>query len=57
MSYTLKELKAKTAAQLKEIAAGIENEAVKGYTQMNKEHLIKAICAALGIHIHEHHYV
>ena len=57
MSYTLKELKGKTAAQLKEIAAGIENEAVKGYTQMNKEHLIKAICAALGIHIHEHHDV
>jgi hypothetical protein len=54
MSYTLKELKGKTAAQLKEIAASIENEAVKGYTQMNKEHLIKAICNALGIHIHEH---
>jgi len=57
MSYTLKELKAKTAVQLKEIAAGIENDAVKGYTQLNKEHLIKAICAALGIHIHEHHDV
>jgi hypothetical protein len=55
MAYTLKELKGKTAAQLKEIAAGIDHEAVKGHTQMNKEHLIKAICAALGIHIHEHH--
>lgn len=55
MAYTLKELKLKTAVQLKEIAAGIDHEAVKGHTQMNKEHLIKAICTALGIHIHEHH--
>jgi DNA-binding IclR family transcriptional regulator len=54
MAYTLKELKAKTAAELKEIAAGIEHEAVKGYTQMNKEHLVKMICTALGIHMHEH---
>jgi hypothetical protein len=54
MSYTLKELKGKTAAQLKEIAGGIDHEAVKGFTQMNKDHLIKAICAALGIHMHEH---
>jgi hypothetical protein len=54
MPYTHKELKGKTAAQLKEIAAGIQHEAVKGYTQMNKDHLIKAICAGLGIHMHEH---
>ena len=54
MSYTLKDLKGKTAAQLKEIAGGIEHEAVKGFTQMNKDHLIKSICAALGIHMHEH---
>jgi len=55
MSYSHKELKGKTAAQLKEIAAGIEHDAVKGYTQMNKDHLIRSICTALGIHIHEHH--
>ena len=54
MTYTLKELKLKTAVQLKEIAAGIDHEAVKGHTQMNKDHLIKAICIALGIHVHEH---
>ncbi len=54
MSYTLKELKGKTAAQLKEIAGGIQHDAVQGHTQMNKEHLIKAICTALGIHMHEH---
>ena len=57
MAYTFKELKGKTAAQLKEIAAGIEHEAVQGYTQLNKDHLIKAICTALGIDMHEHHEV
>ena len=57
MTYTLKELKLKTAVQLKEIAAGIDHEAVKGHTQMNKDHLIKAIGTALGIHVHEHHDV
>ncbi|MDZ7291006.1 MAG: hypothetical protein ONB44_07355 [candidate division KSB1 bacterium] len=55
MAYTFKELKHKTAAELKEIAAGIEHEAVKGYTQMNKEHLLQAICKALGIDMFEHH--
>lgn len=57
MAYTFKELKAKTAAELKEIAAGIEHEAVKGYTQMHKDKLVQAICAALGIDIHEHHEI
>ena len=53
----IEELKHKTAAQLKEIAAGIEHEAVQGYTQLNKDHLIKAICTALNIDMHEHHEV
>ncbi len=57
MVYTFTELKHKTAAELKEIAAGIEHEAVKGYTQMNKDHLLKAICTALGIEAHAHHEV
>ena len=57
MAYTFKELKGKTVAQLKEIAAGIEHEAVKGYTQLNKEHLLAAICMALNIEMHEHHEV
>ena len=57
MAYTYQELKHMTAAQLKEIAKGIEHEAVKGYTQLNKDHLITAICAALGIETHEHHDV
>ncbi|HFE64278.1 MAG TPA: hypothetical protein ENK14_07685, partial [Caldithrix sp.] len=53
MTYTFKELKKKTAAELKEIAAGIEHEAVQGYTQLNKEHLIEAICKALNIDMYE----
>ena len=55
MTYTHHELKEKTLAELKEIAAGIADEAVKGYSQMNKEHLIKQLCAALAIDVHEHH--
>ncbi|RMG64891.1 MAG: hypothetical protein D6715_09005 [Calditrichaeota bacterium] len=55
MSYTYKELKKKTVAELREIASGIEHEAVKGYTQLNKEHLLEAICKALNIDMHEHH--
>jgi len=57
MAYTFEELKTKTAAQLKEIAAGIDHEAVQGYTQMHKDHLLKAICKALGIDEHVHHEV
>lgn len=55
MSYTYEELKKKTVAELREIAKGIENEAVKGYTQLNKEHLLIAICKALNIDTFVHH--
>ncbi|MBN1979933.1 MAG: hypothetical protein JW795_00260 [Chitinivibrionales bacterium] len=57
MSHTFEELKKKTVAQLREIAATIEHEAVKGYTQLNKEHLLKALCTALSIEMHAHHEV
>jgi hypothetical protein len=50
------ELKHKTVAQLREIAAGIEHDAVKGHTQLNKEHLIVAICKALNIDTFTHHH-
>jgi len=56
MDYTYEQLKHKTVAELRDIAKGIENEAVQGYTQMNKEHLVGAIANALGIK-HEHHEV
>jgi len=55
MEYTYKDLKHKTVAELREIASGIEHEAVQGYTQLNKEHLIEALCKALNIDMHEHH--
>jgi DNA-binding IclR family transcriptional regulator len=56
MEYTYEQLKHKTVVELREIAKGIEHEAVQGYTQLNKEHLIVAISKALGIK-HEHHDV
>ncbi|OLE53323.1 MAG: hypothetical protein AUG51_13685 [Acidobacteria bacterium 13_1_20CM_3_53_8] len=58
MAYTYEELRHKTLAQLREIAAGIEeHEAVQGYTQLNKEHLLVAVCKALGVDMHQHHEV
>jgi DNA polymerase III epsilon subunit-like protein len=55
MAHTYEELRKKTIADLREIAKGIEHEAVQGYTQMNKDHLLPALCKALGIDAHEHH--
>lgn len=54
--YTYEQLKHKTVVELRDIAKGIDHEAVQGYTQLNKEHLITAISNALGIQ-HEHHDV
>lgn len=56
MAQTYEELKHKTLADLREMAKGIEHDAVQGYTQMNKEHLLVALSKALGIQ-HEHHDV
>lgn len=57
MAHTFHELKEMTVAQMREIAKDIEHEAVKGATQMNKDHLLKGLCTALGIEMHEHHEV
>jgi hypothetical protein len=56
MAFTIEELKHKPIAELRDIAKGIEHEAVKGYTQLNKEHLITALAKALGLQ-HTHHDV
>jgi len=56
MAYTFEELKHKTVAELRDIAKGNEHEALQGYTQLNKEHLLVALSKALGIQ-HEHHDV
>ncbi|MEJ5375864.1 MAG: hypothetical protein WHX93_04750 [bacterium] len=57
MAYTFKELEGKTVSELREIASGLEHEAVQGYTQMNKERLLAALCRALGIEMREKHQV
>ena len=57
MAHTYPELKSKPLTELREIAAGIEHEAVKGYTQLNKDHLLAALCKALNIDMHVHHEV
>lgn len=54
MPYTYEQLKHKTLAELRDIAKDIDHEAVQGYTQLNKDHLIVALAKALGIQ-HEHH--
>jgi hypothetical protein len=55
MAHTYEELKTKTVADLREIASGIEDEAVKGYSQLNKEHLLVALCKALKLDTRAHH--
>jgi len=57
MAYTHHELKHKTLAELRDITKDIEHEAVQGYTQLNKEHLVVALCKALNIDMFEHHQV
>jgi DNA polymerase III alpha subunit (gram-positive type) len=57
MAQTYEELKKKTVAELRQIAKETDHEAVKGYTQLNKEHLLTALCKALNIELHQHHEV
>jgi hypothetical protein len=57
MAYTYHELKAKNIGELREIAKDVQHEAVQGYTQLNKDHLLVALCKALNISTHEHHAV
>jgi hypothetical protein len=55
VAHTYEELKKKTVAELRELASTLQHEAVQGYTQLNKDHLLPALCKALGIEAHEHH--
>lgn len=57
MAHRYEELHKMTVAQLREIAAGIEHEAVRGHTQLNKEQLLPALCQALALEAHAHHQV
>jgi len=55
MAYTFEQLSAMTVAQLRDIAKGVEHDAVKGFSTMHKEKLLPALCTALGIEGHKHH--
>ena len=55
--HTYEELKGMTVVQLREVAKGIEHDAVRGYSQLRKDQLIPVICEALGIEMHAHHEV
>ncbi len=55
MEHTYHDLREMTVAQLREVAGTLEHEAVQGYTQLNKEPLLLAVCQALDIDPHEHH--
>lgn len=57
MSHTYEELKHTRVVDLREIAKGLEHEAVKGYSTMHKEELVQALCTALEIEAHAHHEV
>ena len=57
MAHTYQELKGKTLAELRDMAKDVQHDAVQGYSQMNKDHLLPALCKALGIDLHEHHDV
>ena len=57
MPYTYHELKEKTIQELRDIAKDVHHDAVQGFSQLNKEHLLPALCKALGIDTHVHHRV
>ncbi len=57
MSHTFEELKHTRVVDLREIAKDIDHSALRGYSTMHKDELVKALCEALGIESHAHHEV
>jgi Rho termination factor-like protein len=55
MAHTYYELRQMTVTQLRDLAKELNHEAVQGYSQMNKDHLLPALCRALNIETLEHH--
>ena len=55
MAHTYHELRQMTVVQLRELAKELNQEAVQGFSQMNKDHLLPAICRALNIDTLAHH--
>ncbi len=57
MAHTFEELKHMTVAQMRDLAATLEHEALTGYTQLKKQQLLEVLCTALGVEAHAHHEV
>ena len=58
MAHTYHDLRLQKVADLREIAKELGDvDALHGYTSMHKDHLVVALCKALGIESHEHHDV
>jgi hypothetical protein len=57
MAQSYEEFRKLPVVRLREIAAGIQNEALQGYSQMHKDKLVLALCKALGLEAHAHHDV
>lgn len=55
MEYTYEQLSKMTVAELRKIASGIEDERIRGYTQLHKHELLERLCTVLGIDMHVHH--
>ena len=55
MAQSYESLRKMTVAELRDVAKGLTHEAVQGSSQMNKDHLLPALCTALGIDAHVHH--
>ncbi len=57
MTHTYEELHSMTVAELRDVAKETEDEAIRGYSSMHKEDLLKVLCETLGIEAHVHHEV
>lgn len=55
MEYSYDDLSKKTVAELRELASGIEDERIRGYSQLPKHELLPRLCMVLGIDMHAHH--
>jgi len=55
--HSFESLRKKTIAELRDIAKGLEHEAVQGYTQLRKDELLIAVCTAVGVDPKEHRHV
>jgi len=50
--YTFKQLRDMKVTQLREIAQGLQNSELEGYSTMHKDHLLPILCKLLNIPTH-----